>query len=146
MSRRQDAERRMQDARKAEAAAQKDLEELRTAQRMRRMSILTEELGRIGFPMDTDEDISSIVEKIQSSGSGICDDAELRMLRKLRDAVESSAAIPLRSDEDVQKLNAALIRPRNLRACKSTAIAQIITYAVTGNFPAHQPPETEETG
>lgn len=125
----------MQDARKAEAAAQKDLDELRNAERMRRMTTLTHKLADIGFPMDSDEDIAVIIEKMETTISGDCDENEVRVLRFLRDVIESSAAITLRTEEEVQQLNTALNRPRDLRARKSTTIAQVLTYAVTGEFP-----------
>lgn len=99
------------------------------------MTTLTHKLADIGFPMDSDEDIAVIIEKMETTISGDCDENEVRVLRFLRDVIESSAAITLRTEEEVQQLNTALNRPRDLRARKSTTIAQVLTYAVTGEFP-----------
>lgn len=144
--RRMDAERRAQDARKSAADARKRLEELRAAERRRRMTVLLGELSQLGFPLDSDDDIQRIVEKIRNPETEY-DETELRVLRSIRVLMESVSHKSIRSAEDIRMLDDVLHQPREIRrSTRRTAISELIQRGYEMAAAEQQPADTDTAG
>lgn len=113
--RRQDAEKRLRNARKAESDAQKKLNEMRVAERSRRMALLQTELANLGYAMETDNDIPEIVTALQNVGSN---KAELEVLRGIRNLIESAVKKPIRTMDALHQFIRIMELPREIQASK----------------------------
>lgn len=114
-TRRQDAEARALNARKAEADAIRQREALIAQERLRRTNVLIEKLSELGYPMDTDSDVEKIAKKIRRSGGAGYSDFQIRVLASLRDFLEEETQMRLKAEEDISDLREILTAERELR-------------------------------
>lgn len=125
--RRQDAEQRAKDARKAEADALKALKDLRAEERQRRMEILLGKLTDLGYPLDSEDDITAIMAILAAGNIIIRDNIDLDILLGLRDTVESAARRHIRTEADLQQFSVVLENPRTWKVTENpVALAALI--------------------